>query len=173
MKTSIIAGASAIFCAAVLTELTFRLWPGNYLALLITATVLLFLSGMLNLKLAGTSTGTGPATAAKPRQRRERSDRDTGSKRKRRGNDRSPAGSSPPATGPREEGTVKWFNRSKGFGFIIRESGEEIFVHQRSILASEGDGRRRPNLRDGQKVSFVVSDREKGLQADDVEPLES
>jgi CspA family cold shock protein len=67
------------------------------------------------------------------------------------------------ADGPRETGTVKWFNVSKGFGFIIKEDGEEIFVHFRSI---RGEGRR--SLRDGQKVSFVVAESEKGPQAEDV-----
>lgn len=65
--------------------------------------------------------------------------------------------------GAREAGTVKWFNVSKGFGFIIKEDGEEIFVHFRSI---RGEGRR--SLRDGQKVSFVVAQSEKGPQAEDV-----
>lgn len=63
----------------------------------------------------------------------------------------------------REMGTVKWFNVSKGFGFIVREDGEEIFVHFRSI---RGEGRR--SLRDGQSVSFVVSQSDKGPQAEDV-----
>ena len=66
----------------------------------------------------------------------------------------------------RENGTVKWFNVTKGFGFVIRESGEEIFVHFRSI---RGEGRR--GLRDGQAVSFVVAETDKGPQAEDVEPL--
>lgn len=70
------------------------------------------------------------------------------------------------ADADREEGTVKWFNVSKGFGFIIRGSGEEIFVHYRSI---RGHGRRR--LFDGQTVSFIIIDSDKGLQADDVEVI--
>jgi CspA family cold shock protein len=66
----------------------------------------------------------------------------------------------------REEGEVKWFNVTKGFGFISRENGEEIFVHFRSI---RGEGRR--SLRDGQRVTFVVTDSDKGPQAEDVEGL--
>lgn len=63
----------------------------------------------------------------------------------------------------REFGSVKWFNPSKGFGFITRENGEDVFVHFRSI---RGKGHR--VLRDGQKVEFAVSEGKKGLQADDV-----
>lgn len=69
-------------------------------------------------------------------------------------------------TGPREAGQVKWFNASKGFGFITRDSGEDIFVHFRSI---RGDGHR--VLKDGQRVEFSVSMGDKGLQADDVAGL--
>ena len=63
----------------------------------------------------------------------------------------------------RQYGSVKWFNTSKGFGFIIKDDGEEIFVHFRSI---RGEGRR--GLKDGQRVSFVVVDSDKGPQAEDV-----
>ena len=69
--------------------------------------------------------------------------------------------------GKREEGDVKWFNVSKGFGFISRDNGEEIFVHFRSI---RGEGRR--SLRDGQRVSFVVADSDKGLQAEEVDAVD-
>lgn len=68
--------------------------------------------------------------------------------------------------GPREAGQVKWFNASKGFGFITRDTGEDIFVHFRSI---RGDGHR--VLKDGQRVEFSVSMGDKGLQADDVAAL--
>ena len=66
----------------------------------------------------------------------------------------------------REEGVVKWFNSRKGFGFITRENGEDIFVHFRSIL---GEGHR--TLQDGQAVEFSISEGSKGLHAEDVEPF--
>jgi len=69
------------------------------------------------------------------------------------------------STGRREGGSVKWFNASKGFGFITRDSGDDIFVHFRSI---RGEGHR--ILRDGERVEFAVSEGDKGLQADDVAP---
>lgn len=60
----------------------------------------------------------------------------------------------------RETGTVKWFNAAKGFGFITRDNGEEIFVHFRSI---QGKGHR--SLGEGQTVIFEVAEGDKGLQA--------
>lgn len=76
----------------------------------------------------------------------------------------SPAARAPKADASgRERGTVKWFNVSKGFGFIVKDDGEEIFVHFRSI---RGEGRR--GLRDGQSVSFIVAQSDKGPQAEDV-----
>jgi len=77
-----------------------------------------------------------------------------------------PASNAATSDGPREEGQVKWFNVSKGFGFITKDDGEEIFVHFRSI---RGGGRR--GLKDGQRVSFVVADSDKGPQAEDVEGI--
>ena len=61
------------------------------------------------------------------------------------------------------EGTVKWFNESKGFGFIEQENGPDVFVHFSSI---SGDGFR--TLNDGDRVSFDVVDGQKGPQAANV-----
>lgn len=66
-------------------------------------------------------------------------------------------------SGDQERGTVKWFNAAKGFGFITRENGEDVFVHFRSI---QGKGHR--SLGEGQAVIFSVAEGEKGLQAVDV-----
>lgn len=66
-------------------------------------------------------------------------------------------------SGGRARGTVKWFNTSKGFGFISRDNGEDIFVHFRAI---RGEGHR--VLVEGQRVEFTVAQRDKGLQAEDV-----
>ncbi len=63
----------------------------------------------------------------------------------------------------REAGTVKWFNDKKGFGFISREEGEDIFVHYSSI---ETKGFR--TLQEGQNVEFEVVKGDKGLQAEHV-----
>lgn len=66
----------------------------------------------------------------------------------------------------RETGTVKWFNTSKGFGFISRDSGDDVFVHFRAI---RGEGHR--VLTEGQRVEFTIMMRDKGLQAEDVVTL--
>ena len=68
--------------------------------------------------------------------------------------------------GPREQGEVKWFNANKGFGFITRDMGEDIFVHYRAI---RGEGHR--TLREGQRVDFYLKRGDKGLQADDVQMI--
>lgn len=63
----------------------------------------------------------------------------------------------------KEQGTVKWFNGSKGFGFIQADSGNDVFVHYTAIL---GDGFR--NLDEGQRVEFEVTQGAKGPQAQNV-----
>ena len=63
----------------------------------------------------------------------------------------------------REVGEVKWFNVNKGYGFITRDSGEDVFVHFRAI---RGKGHR--TLAEGQKVRYYIIHNERGLQADDV-----
>ena len=63
----------------------------------------------------------------------------------------------------KEQGTVKWFNGSKGYGFIARDNGEDLFVHFNAIV---GEGYR--NLDEGQRVEFTVVQGQKGPQAQDV-----
>lgn len=65
-----------------------------------------------------------------------------------------------------EQGTVKWFNDAKGYGFISRQSGEDVFVH---FSAIQSDGFR--SLKEGQAVQFTVEKGPKGLQATNVQPL--
>ena len=62
-------------------------------------------------------------------------------------------------------GTVKWFNETKGYGFIAQEDGPDVFVH---FSAIQGDGFK--TLSDGQKVEFTVTDGQKGPKAENVHP---
>ena len=66
----------------------------------------------------------------------------------------------------RQTGTVKWFNDAKGFGFISRENGEDVFVHFRAI---QGNGFK--SLQEGQQVTFKLVQGQKGLQADEDQAL--
>jgi len=63
----------------------------------------------------------------------------------------------------REQGTVKWFNNDKGFGFISRNSGDDVFVHHSAI---QGNGYK--SLEDGDNIEFDVTSGPKGLQAQNV-----
>lgn len=65
-----------------------------------------------------------------------------------------------------EQGTVKWFNDAKGYGFISRQNGEDVFVH---FSAIQSNGFR--SLREGQAVQFTVVKGPKGLQAENVQPV--
>ena len=66
----------------------------------------------------------------------------------------------------KQAGTVKWFNERKGFGFITRDNGPDLFVHFSNIT---GDGFK--ILKDGQNVTFTEAQGEKGPQAENVEPV--
>lgn len=68
-------------------------------------------------------------------------------------------------SGERVTGTVKWFNDEKGFGFIAREGGADVFVHHSAI---QGSGFK--SLKEGQKVTMEVTQGQKGLQAENVMP---
>lgn len=134
------------------------------LVTLISIPVVFFLNPLINnpLYYTGIIFLACLATAALAQLGSQPAPKRKSSPRRRSGNNSSRANSSV-SNAARELGNVKWFNASKGFGFITRDSGDDVFVHFRSI---RGEGHR--VLKDGQRVEFSVSQGDKGLQADDV-----
>ena len=67
----------------------------------------------------------------------------------------------------RQTGICKWFDNAKGFGFLLNEKGEDVFVHYRSIMTDDGY----KTLREGQQVEFIQIKSEKGWQAAEAQPV--
>ncbi len=136
------AAATALFLGAVVTEIHSRLFAGRYFALLVLSVVGIFIGSLATHRIFARIESTTEDDAV------------------------SSAVSAAPADDAdddRETGRVKWFNRTKGFGFIVRDGGGEIFVHHRNI---QGSGRH--SLKDGELVRFKVAQHDKGLQAEHV-----
>ncbi len=136
------AATTALFVGAVVTELHSRLFAGRYFALLVLSVIGILIGGLAMHRIflliesdAEDSVQSGSVSTA----------------------------SNTDVDDDRETGRVKWFNRTKGFGFIVRDHGGEIFVHHRNI---DGSGRR--SLKDGELVRFKVAQHDKGLQAEHV-----
>jgi CspA family cold shock protein len=135
----VVAAACALFLGAVVTEIFSRLFAGQYFVLLVLSVIGIFIGSLVTSRAVHTT--TPPVTA------------DT----------YAAADATVDTDDAREAGVVKWFNRTKGFGFIIRDSGGEVFVHHRNI---RGTGRR--SLKDGERVRFTVTPHDKGMQAEQV-----
>lgn len=144
-KRGVILGVSALLVLAVVIQIAVLLIPVTTLAgqpATLASLLLAFVAVLLHLAAAQTKNESRSRTSSAPRSRS--------------------SGNSAPAAG-RETGTVKWFNTSKGFGFISRDSGDDVFVHFRAI---RGEGHR--VLVEGQRVEYTIMMRDKGLQAEDV-----
>ena len=155
MKTFIVAGVVSVLFAAIATQIYSTLFADNTLALLVLTVVACAGTALVTVRFRARF-GTRTHSARSTGRRRGREDERTPVRHRRPG---------PPKGAKRESGTVKWFDRNKGFGFIVRGNGDEIFVHHRSIRRV---GNERAGLDDGQDVSFVAVERQRGWQAEDV-----
>jgi CspA family cold shock protein len=146
----------------VATSTTFVLGSPQGIAAYIISVVLFGLAGFVTVALAAKKPSAvkqqAPRASTAPRQTPKRQQAQPDYDEEDDYDDTTPEGN--------EEGTVKWFNVKKGFGFIVRDSGDEVFVHFRAIR-----GRGRRVLRQGQLVRFSVVEADKGLQADNVSIL--
>ena len=156
MRTYIIVIASALLLAALTVGLSSKL-PGGNFTLLLIAFLALVVNGLFCARLAGPGAAGGSAQSKRARSR--------GANRPRK---RPEAAARRSEDSPPEEGAIKWFDDTKGFGFIIRDAGGEIFVHKRSVKVANGG---RPQLPDGQRVRFQVAENEKGPYATNVTAL--
>jgi len=154
MKVLVTAVSASLFFIGVATQIYDRLLPENSWYLLVSMSIAAVFATLITIRVNARLAGVRPSS-----RRPQASPRPAQS-----GRDQSQL---IPSDAPREEGIVKWFNRTKGFGFIIRENGDEIFVHHRSVAARGGQ---RANLSDGQRVTFTAVERSKGWQAEDVDP---
>jgi len=144
----ILFGASALLIAAVAVQTAIVLIPVASFAgqpATLASLMLAFIAVLLQLATSQTKSTSAGAHRGASKARKVQ-----------------PSHTAAPIAG-RETGTVKWFNTSKGFGFISRDSGDDVFVHFRAI---RGEGHR--VLVEGQRVEFTIMMRDKGLQAEDV-----
>lgn len=149
----LIAGAVGIIAATLTTVMVHGSWFSIPLMLAFLAATLTTALLLVSVDQAETA----PKTSERQKAKQSVSRQSAGS---------AHAASGDSVDGPRSEGVVKWFNGSKGYGFITTDSGDEIFAHYRAM---QGGNRR--SLRQGQRVSFGITESDKGPQAENIEVI--
>ena len=179
MKNLIFSLSTALLFTYLFIEISSRVWlrdvsPENIISVSVFLALLLTLYGLALTRFSGQVSAFGKKS--QPNRTRRRSANGKGQTRNSPRKRTSNQSKTDKSVGEGKiveqnvDGKVKWFNRTKGYGFITAESGEELFAHQRSISNSADGGR--PFLREEQPVRFSIAQNQRGRQAVSIEIVE-
>ncbi len=181
MKNLIFSLSIALLFTYLFIEISSRVWlrdvsPENIISVSVFLALLLTLYGVALTRFSGQVSAFSKKSKPNGTRRRNANGKDQtrNSPSKRTSNQSKSktdkAGGDGKIVEQNVDGTVKWFNRTKGYGFITANSGEELFAHQRSI--SNGTDGGRVFLREEQQVRFSIAQNQRGRQAVNIEIIE-